>query len=1123
MYGTRMATLDAVAACVAAAAAPARRRRQRQQLLCLRWWCFIGAVILAIAVSQLPVCSVEALAFTHGTLQRPSLLRLPDYHFTTKASFRNKADSPLLVGTAAAQPSRLQSFLWSSLNSDDESNANSATSTASESSIPPMAFAAGYSSAANLVVAIQEAVGMAVASLPRGIDAVDLCVITVSSLYDGKQQNAVGLDNGNLVGASSSSSPATITVPAVLAAAQWHGVATVRHVIGCSSAGAISSRSATLVDSSSASSTATTSTTTSSSRTVELEAVPAVSVTLAVLPDCTLHTFHVASADLPDQDGTTSAAAWKRAVGVSNVGLSSLSSLSSSSLLSSGETDTDSESATTLSLSPPLFWLCPSPAFATSLDTLMQGLQQHFAGCTIMGGIASTVSSLSRAKVYRWSSSRYGSSSSSNMADVAFADGCVGVAISGDLACLGLTALGAKPVGGIYQILQGSDTTIQTIVLDERATDALNDETVEDENDDDEEEEEEEEPNDEALSPAERKAALAQVYAKARIPKPVLAEANFLMRTLSDADQAFMRRQLLVGLDAGGSVGRTASELARLAAGLGHRFTVYPVVSAGMKDGSVTLALGSVSIAPGTRLRFFVRDSDFAVREVEALWTGYKKRVLNEQFQASSDTTSKPSFKPACCFLVPTLDRGSKFFQGKQQCFESSTAARMLPGVQCVSGFFANGIIAVSGGAPDEPSYGIQGSASAYFLLGSKSGRPVYSAAAEAYEARQFAAESSRVDDTTATTLASTSTPTSTEKAPQYANGELMLKRREVHSGRALTVSAVEWSVAEKAAKPSSALEGFMWDKETEVDRFRERVPLSDLASQCRALSTDANARPVRDWIGPVLTAAAQGRFVIVPECKRNDPAHGALRRRYDVTKLVRDFTAAGAPALSVNCDAVLFGGSLDHISEAKNAAASLAITEPTTLSLNTDALTIPVLASDLILYPYQLYKLRLAGADAINLVVGALAASKDVFYLAKISASLSLQTLVTVTTTVQIERVTEALPPGSLQGVIVSNRILEDFSMDESGEQALALLASDALQALQAKHGHDILVLAEGRVGLIERANEHGQMTTAQYLKELQNAGAVGAIVGTGLASSANGESDTFRLLQEQANAIPR
>jgi hypothetical protein len=115
---------------------------------------------------------------------------------------------------------------------------------------------------------------------------------------------------------------------------------------------------------------------------------------------------------------------------------------------------------------------------------------------------------------------------------------------------------------------------------------------------------------------------------------------------------------------------------------------------------------------------------------------------------------------------------------------------------------------------------------------------------------------------------------------------------------------------------------------------------------------------------------------------------------------------------------------------------------------------------------------------------------------------------------------VTEALPPGSLQGVVVSNRILEDFTMDETGEQALALLKSDSLQALRTKHGNDILVLAEGRVGLIERKDDLGQLSTAQYLKELQEAGAVGAIVGSGLASSDNGGSeDAIRLLQQQAN----
>ena len=68
---------------------------------------------------------------------------------------------------------------------------------------------------------------------------------------------------------------------------------------------------------------------------------------------------------------------------------------------------------------------------------------------------------------------------------------------------------------------------------------------------------------------------MAAAYAEARIPKPVLAEANFLMKTLSDDDQAFMRKALLVGLEQGGALGHTPSELARLAEGKGHGFKVH--------------------------------------------------------------------------------------------------------------------------------------------------------------------------------------------------------------------------------------------------------------------------------------------------------------------------------------------------------------------------------------------------------------------------------------------------------------------------------------------------------------------------------------------------------------------
>ena len=77
---------------------------------------------------------------------------------------------------------------------------------------------------------------------------------------------------------------------------------------------------------------------------------------------------------------------------------------------------------------------------------------------------------------------------------------------------------------------------------------------------------------------------------------------------------------LEVGLKGGGGstgiVGNTPNELEGLAKREGHRFSVRQIASAGMKDGSVTFALGSVNINVGARCRFFVRDGDFSKKEV---------------------------------------------------------------------------------------------------------------------------------------------------------------------------------------------------------------------------------------------------------------------------------------------------------------------------------------------------------------------------------------------------------------------------------------------------------------------------------------------------------------------------
>merc|ERR1719253_2017542 len=156
-----------------------------------------------------------------------------------------------------------------------------------------------------------------------------------------------------------------------------------------------------------------------------------------------------------------------------------------------------------------------------------------------------------------------------------------------------------------------------------------------------------------------------------------------------------MRRALLIGLEqSGGGAsgmaglgGRTPNELARLAKGEGHRFTVRQVASAGMKDGSVTFALGSVNVSVGARCRFFVRDGEFAKKEVEALWTGYKKKELESTLLGSQDLPPPPA-----CHVLPTLDRGAKLFGGKVA-YESGVASEFLPGVSSISGWFANGVV----------------------------------------------------------------------------------------------------------------------------------------------------------------------------------------------------------------------------------------------------------------------------------------------------------------------------------------------------------------------------------------------------------------------------------------------
>eukprot|EP00956_Cyclotella_meneghiniana_P039161 scaffold166848_cov76-Cyclotella_meneghiniana.AAC.3 len=615
-----------------------------------------------------------------------------------------------VVGFAPSHLSHRSIASVSSLNlSSIKTSHKTALQSTAEPEVLPQAFSTGYSTNPSLSKALSEATLSALSNHPSS--SIDLAIVHVSSLYEEPSKIISHvLDTVSNAGGS------------------------VKHIVGNTAGGIIS----TNFD--------------EKCHPMECEAVPAASVTLASLPDVTISTHYWN--DVPELEGGYDSGPdltqWKQCMGMEHI--------------------KDEEE--------PVFMIIPSPAFQKDLNDFLSGLSATFPSGQTFGGIASTVSSLSRARIFAHSVEN-------NSASSVYGDGCVGVTFTGDVRVDLMVAQGAKPVGGVYRVVaagatnpntasgsisssiedEGRRSTISAIVLDEAATSAVDEET-------DNEEMDNENNDTESMDEKElKRAQMAQNYAKARIPKPPLAEANFLMKRLSDDDQAFMRRALLIGLERGNLI-NTPNELARLANGDGHRFTVRQVASAGMKDGSVTFPLGSVNVEVGARCRFFVRDGDFAKEEVEALWTGYKKKELERTLLGDEEVNP-----PTGCFVYPTLDRGSKLF-GKSG-FESS-------GISSVSGFFANGVLGgldgtIAGNTPGSNENMLHGSSSQYIIFRSKTKRPIHSPAqatikaaiALAAKAEEDAANAKLAAEDEKRTAMSKTFSSEKEAAPRSADGEL--------------------------------------------------------------------------------------------------------------------------------------------------------------------------------------------------------------------------------------------------------------------------------------------------------------------------------------------------------------
>ena len=262
----------------------------------------------------------------------------------------------------------------------------------------------------------------------------------------------------------------------------------------------------------------------------------------------------------------------------------------------------------------------------------------------------------------------------------------------------------------------------------------------------------------------------------------------------------------------------------------------------------------------------------------------------------------------------------------------------------------------------------------------------------------------------------------------------------------------LRYTVAMPDAEPQNILEEIVWYKETEIDRMRERVPLLQLRKKLDSVA------PPKDFLAALKDSSSQP--AIIAEVKKASPSKGIIREDFDPVAIATAYQQNGASCISVLTDEKFFQGSFEYLAQIRA------------------SVDLPLLCKDFIIYPYQIYRARIYGADAA-LLIAAILSDQDLQYFLKIVKSLGMTPLVEVHSSEELERVL-AIEGVNLIGI--NNRNLQDFSVDLKTTEQLLQERQEEIQS------RDILIVSES--GLYNRED----------LDFVKNAGANAVLIGESL-----------------------
>lgn len=246
-----------------------------------------------------------------------------------------------------------------------------------------------------------------------------------------------------------------------------------------------------------------------------------------------------------------------------------------------------------------------------------------------------------------------------------------------------------------------------------------------------------------------------------------------------------------------------------------------------------------------------------------------------------------------------------------------------------------------------------------------------------------------------------------------------------------------------------SILDEILAHKRREVQEAKRLAAPAALAAQARAA-----AEPPRG-LRRVLAEGPAPR--VLAEIKRRSPSRGEIRADFDAVAIARAYEEAGAAGLSVLTDAHFFGGGLEVLARVRAATA------------------LPLLRKDFVIDAYQIDEARVVGADAVLLIVAALA-PRDVAALRSHAAGLGLDVLVEVHDEAELEVALEA--GADLVGV--NNRDLRSFETDLGVTERLAPRMPAGVVRV-AESG----IFTAADVARLERAGAHAVLVGESLMRE--------------------------------------